>query len=131
MKTQILVVTHGKLAHELVRLVSDLKHEQRPLTALGLEDASTPEAFEGLLKDTLLSFAPEDKVVILTDLFGGTPSNLSIPYVQKDKIEVITGVNLAILMQLLNQSAQSTFEELCHNAKNAGLKSIFLAGEFL
>ena len=73
----------------------------------------------------------EGGLIILTDLFGGTPNNLSLPYLKKGSIEVITGLNLPMLLHLVTHLEKLSFEKLCKSTKNMGIQGILVAGEFL
>ena len=69
-------------------------------------------------------------VIILTDMFGGTPSNISLSLLQPGKVDVLTGVNLPMLLRILGMRDQE-LTQLAQNAKNAGIQGIVLAGEVL
>jgi PTS system mannose-specific IIA component len=71
-----------------------------------------------------------DGVIILTDMFGGTPSNISLSLLQPGKVDVLTGVNLPMLLRILGMRDQE-LSELAQNAKNAAIQGIVLAGEVL
>ncbi|MFH1076909.1 MAG: PTS sugar transporter subunit IIA [Pseudomonadota bacterium] len=70
-------------------------------------------------------------VLILTDMFGGTPSNLSLSFLQEEKVEVITGVNLPMLVRSINRRSGKTLRELSNEVYNYGQKSISLASSIL
>jgi PTS system mannose-specific IIA component len=69
-------------------------------------------------------------VIILTDMFGGTPSNISLSLLQPGKVDVLTGVNLPMLLRILGMRDQE-LSLLAQNAKNAAIQGIVLAGEVL
>jgi PTS system mannose-specific IIA component len=64
-------------------------------------------------------------------MFGGTPSNLSLPLLQKGKLEIITGVNLPMVVKLANQSGKDSFEELAKKVKQQGQRQIAIASQLL
>ena len=70
-------------------------------------------------------------VIILTDMFGGTPANLSLPLQQKDRIEIVTGVNLPMVIKLADQSGKETLPELARSVRDQGQKHITVASELL
>ena len=129
--TNILVVTHGNLAKEFVNIAEDITQQKSKATAvcfdLGLDQANSTDK----ITDAIKSQDSSEPIIILTDLFGGSPSNISIPFVRVEKIEVITGLNLAMLLYLLTQTEDKGFEALCKGAKQAGKEAIIVAGEFL
>ena len=69
-------------------------------------------------------------VIILTDMFGGTPSNISLSLLQEGKVDVLTGVNLPMLLRILGMREQD-LAQLALEAKNAGIQGIVVAGEVL
>ena len=71
--------------------------------------------------------------VVLTDMFGGTPSNVSLTFLEKDKVEVVTGVNLPMLIRLVSfrEEEQARLREVAHCASSQGKESIYLASDLL
>ena len=69
--------------------------------------------------------------MILTDLFGGTPSNISLSFIKEGKVEVITGVNLPMVLKLSEANKDMTLKEFASLIKNYGEKNIMLASEIL
>ncbi len=126
--TNIIVVTHGNLAQEFVNIaesITETKGKVFPI-CFNLENDQT-DCSQQIQK----IIDSDQSTIILTDLFGGTPSNLAIPFIQKDRVEVITGLNLPMLLFLLNQFEELGFEELCKRAKQASQEAVIIAGEFL
>jgi PTS system mannose-specific IIA component len=72
-----------------------------------------------------------DGVIILTDMFGGTPSNLSLSFLKQDQIEVLTGVNLPMVIAIVQYRASLKLNELAEKAKEAGKTGISLASKLL
>jgi len=99
----VVVVTHGQLATELVNaaemIVGDLP--QFTAVSIGWHD-DVNDAREDIEKAIERVRSGDDGVLILTDMFGGTPSNLGMTFLQKDRLEVVTGVNLPMLIKLTN-----------------------------
>src|ERR1700688_4269839 len=96
----VVVVTHGQLATELVNaaemIVGDLP--QFTAVSIGWHD-DVNDAREDIVQ-AIERVRGEEGVLLLTDMFGGTPSNLGMTFIAKDRIEIITGVNLAVLIKL-------------------------------
>ena len=128
----VLIVTHGKLGAELLDAAQ---------TIVGREiggfvpvqigwDQDIDNAREKI-EQALTDFADGDGVIILTDMFGGTPTNISLTFLQEGKVEVITGVNLPMMIKLSNCREERPLKELARAVKEAGQKNINLASEIL
>jgi len=129
--TEIVVITHGCLAKEFVSIAESIVDRVTNVIPVCFDLNLDPAEYNRKIMNVMESIHPEHSVIILTDLFGGTPSNISIPFVKKGKVEVITGLNLPMLMYLLNQPEDVDFQELCSNVKRVGQEAIIIAGEFL
>lgn len=129
--TEIVVITHGNLALELVRVVSKITDQPVNAIPVCFDLNQDHTEYNQIISDVFASLDPEKPVIILTDLFGGTPSNITFPFVKKDKVEVITGLNLPMLMYLVTQSDEKSFAELCEGAHKAGQDAIIIAGQFM
>lgn len=127
----ILIVTHGRLAEE-IRSVAELivgKIEQcEPISISPNEDMNEAESRIGA---SLKRLNTGDGVLIITDLFGGTPSNLSLTFLEEGKVEVLSGVNLPILLSLATGRTNKKLADAAEMALNAGLKNIALASRIL
>ena len=129
----VLVLTHGNLAVELVTAATSIDQEVGDtLSALPLPwDVDSDEAGR-MLKQRLRELDQGTGVLILTDMFGGTATNLALPYLDPDRIEVLTGVNLPMLVKLGSLRHQElTLADLGERLTRAGQKSIRVASEFL
>ncbi|MCP4754346.1 MAG: hypothetical protein GY866_25965 [Proteobacteria bacterium] len=129
--TEILVISHGNLAKEMVKIAEVILEKPIKATPICFDLDHEPAEYTRKITDIMDSLKPEHQVIILTDLFGGTPSNVTIPFIQENKLEVITGLNLSMLLYLLSQPESKSFKELCEGAKKAGQEAIIIAGEFL
>ena len=129
--TRILAITHGRLAEELILIAEKALDKKSSVVPICFSPDSNLDSFQYMLAETMQHFQPQDQVLILTDLFGGTPSNLSITYIEKDRVEVVTGLNLAMLLYVISQSDNKKFAELCTGVKKAGRDAVVIAGEFL
>ncbi len=129
--TEIVVITHGNLASEMVKVVSDITDRPAKAIPVCLEFHCDQAEYTNLIIGILDRLDPNGQVIILTDLFGGTPSNITFPFVKEDKIEVITGMNLPILMYLEINAEGKSCQELCEGAYKAGKDAIIIAGQFM
>lgn len=128
----VLIITHGNLGRELIRAAELIKGELKGVVHVSI-DAS--HAVEDLNREITAAMKKADSgqgILILTDLFGGTPSNISLSFLKKGKVEVITGVNLPMLLKVseLNKKA-GDLEEFAKAVKEYGTKNINLASEIL
>ncbi len=101
----VVVVTHGQLAHELVNAAEMIAGQQMRFEAVALGWHDDPNAARDQIAAAVSRVGGRGGVLILTDMFGGTPSNLGITFLEDDKVEVITGVNLPMLVKLANLDA--------------------------
>lgn len=127
----IVVVTHGRLADELVAAT---EHVVGPLDACASISIGPDDDMEKRREDIRAAVEEADQgdgVVILTDMFGGTPSNLAISLLDKDKVEVIAGANLPMLIKLAEARARLGVAELADSAAEAGKRYIAVASRIL
>ena len=127
----IVVVSHGKLAHELVRAAEHVVGRQSAFEALSIEAEDDIDARRDEIRDTVKSCNTGKGVIILTDMFGGTPSNLAISVMPKGKIEVLAGVNLPMLIKLAEVRNDADLMEACETAAEAAKKYISIASKLL
>lgn len=127
----IVVVTHGRLADELVAAT---EHVVGPLDACSAISIGADDDMEKRRDDIRTAVEEADQgegVVILTDMFGGTPSNLAISLLDKGRIEVIAGANLPMLIKLAEARTRLTVPELADSASEAGKRYIAVASQIL
>ena len=127
----IVVVSHGYLAKELVAATEHVVGEQRRFRAICIEAEDDIEARREHIRETAKACDDGSGVAILTDMFGGTPSNLAISVMSPGRIEVIAGVNLPMLIKLSEVRAEVTLSEAVEIAAEAGRKYIAIASELL
>lgn len=97
-----LVITHGNLALELVHSAKTIVSSEIPLFPIALKWTDTWEEALKEVKTVLDKIKEFDQIILFTDMYGGTPSNIAFSLVQPDKIAVLTGVNLPILVSFLS-----------------------------
>ena len=119
----IVVVSHGKLAHELVRAAEHVVGPQTAFEALSIEAEDDIDARRDEIRDTVKNCNQGKGVIILTDMFGGTPSNLAIARLREDKVEVLAGVNLPMLLEFVFHT-DLPLEELAEQVQDKGRSSI-------
>jgi len=127
----MVLVTHGRLADELV---AALEHVVGPQPSVSTVCIGPEDDMEQRRRDILESVGKVDDgagVVVLTDMFGGTPSNLAISIMDKAKGEVIAGVNLPMLIKLASVRHHETLVDAVASAQEAGRKYINVASRLL
>ena len=127
----LVLVTHGRLALELV---AALEHVVGPQKAVAAICIGPEDDMEQRRKDILKACAAVDSgrgVILLTDMFGGTPSNLAISVMDSGRVEVIAGVNLPMLIKLSSIRVNNDMATALEEAQAAGRKYINVASKFL
>jgi PTS system mannose-specific IIA component len=129
----VLVLTHGNLASELLQAAQTIDPNLKGhAAAMSLPwDVDSDEASNSLKKQ-LRELDQGEGTLVLTDMFGGTATNLALPYLEPEKVEIVTGVNLPMLVKLGSLQGRSmSLDELAAGLTSAGQKSIRVASEFL
>jgi PTS system mannose-specific IIA component len=127
----LVVATHGQLAEELLRTASGIVGPMERCQALSIDSASSMEQARARLGDAIHQVDDEEGVLVLTDMFGGTPANLALTFLD-DRIEVVTGVNLPMILKLATGRADNLpLRALAELITGYGQKNITLASELL
>jgi PTS system mannose-specific IIA component len=127
----MVLVTHGRLAQEFV---SALEHVVGPQEAVRTVCIGPEDDMEARRREIIDAVAATDSgagVVLLTDMFGGTPSNLAITLMRKDRVEVIAGINLPMLIKLASVRRTEPLAKAVDAAREAGRKYIAVASSLL
>ncbi len=127
----LVLVTHGRLAEEFI---SATEHVVGPQSAMAAICIGPDDDMEQRRRDIIDAVAKVDRgkgVIILTDMFGGTPSNLAISVMERPGIEVIAGVNLPMLIKLASVRSKLQLPEAIVAAQDAGRKYISVASALL
>ena len=126
-----LIVTHGRLAVELLNaaemIVGDLP--QFTAVSIGWHD-DVNDAREDIAQ-AIERVRGEEGVLLLTDMFGGTPSNLGMTFLETDRLEVITGVNLPMLIKLANLKKSANLLAVAQEMRDHGRNAIWVASDLL
>ncbi|MGE3142005.1 MAG: PTS sugar transporter subunit IIA [Hyphomonadaceae bacterium] len=123
----VVVVSHGRLADEFVSAAEHVLGPQGQITAVPIGPHDDMEERRQNIIDAVKSVDDGAGVVILTDMFGGTPSNLAISVIGQGKIEVIAGVNLPMLIKLCEVRARLPLSQAALEAQDAGRRYIRVA----
>ena len=129
----IVLVTHGELAKELIAVVNFVLSSEPSVKICGvsLDPDREFESFKQDIKNAIKKVKSKDGILLVTDMFGGTPSNISLTFLEENKVEVISGVNLPMLLKLATLSNKVTLDEAVKIAESAGRDNIIVASKLL
>ncbi len=127
----LVLVTHGRLAAEFIAATEHVVGKQRDMRAVCIGPDDDMEMRRKDIVDAVQAVDSGEGVVVLTDMFGGTPSNLAISIMDQGKIEVIAGINLPMLIKLASVRQKYGLQEAVLAAQEAGRKYINVASKLL
>jgi len=127
----MVLVTHGRLAAELVHALEHVVGAQANIASVCIAPDDDMEQRRRDILDAIGTTDTGEGVILLTDMFGGTPSNLAISIMDRAKVEVIAGVNLPMLVKLASVREKTTIAEAVAKAQEAGKKYINIASQLL
>ena len=127
----LVLVTHGRLAEEFVRAMEHVVGKQERIATICIGPDDDMEERRAEIATAIAEVDSGRGVIVLTDLFGGTPSNLAISLMQAGKVEVIAGINLPMLIRLGGARKTMKVTEAVAAAREAGKKYITVASEVL
>ncbi|SBW12074.1 Phosphotransferase system fructose-specific enzyme IIA [uncultured Alphaproteobacteria bacterium] len=127
----MVLVTHGRLAVELIAALEHVVGHQERILAVCIGPDDDMEQRRQDIMDSVAAVDDGSGAVVLTDMFGGTPSNLAISIMDKTRIEVIAGVNLPMLIKLASVRGTESLGEAVISAQEAGRKYINVASKLL
>lgn len=127
----LVIVTHGKLAIELRRATEHVVGEQSHMATVCIGPDDDMERRRDEIRLAVNSVSADKGVIILTDMFGGTPSNLAISMLDEGKVEVVAGVNLPMLIKLSQARREANLMAAAETAKDAGQRYIAIASQIL
>jgi len=132
MTTAILIVTHCQLGKELINAAELILGKINNISDVSITDTATNEDILKSIEEKISFFRDKGyNVLILTDMFGGTPSNLSLSFLEKDSVEVITGVNLPMVIAAVSARDSSELSELGRIVQEEGQRSVKMAGKLI
>ncbi len=127
-----LIVTHGNLAFELLNAARQIEADVAGIEAVPLEWSDTVDEAREKIAGALEKLGRDRGVIIFTDMFGGTPSNISLSFLEQGRIEIVTGVNLPMVVKfaMVKQDAKDV-QSLAHVISEKGSKAIRVASDLL
>jgi PTS system mannose-specific IIA component len=127
----LVIVTHGELAVELKRATEHVVGPQDAIETICIGPDDDIERRRDDIRKAVDAVEDGRGVILLTDMFGGTPSNLAISMLREDKVEVLAGVNLPMLIKLAEARRTASLSEAAQKAKDAGQRYIAIASRIL
>ena len=127
----MVLVTHGHLASEFRAALEHVVGPQKQLIAISIGPEDDMERRRADIIEAIHEADSGEGVVVLTDMFGGTPSNLAISVMNGGKVEVLAGINLPMLIKLASVRDAATLEQAVQQAQDAGRKYVYIASKVL
>src|SRR5512133_3022237 len=127
----VLITTHGNLGNELIKAAELIRGSLKGIIHVSIDQTKGVEDLKKEISTAIKKLDQGRGVLILTDLFGGTPSNISLSFLKEGKVEVITGVNLPMLLKLSEMRDGTSLHDYAVLIRDYGMKNIYLASEIL
>ena len=125
------IVSHGQLANELLAATEQVVGELDHIKAVSIGWHDNVEAAQSEIERAIKAVSSGNGVLVLTDMFGGTPTNIAAMFIEPGKTEVVTGVNLPMVIKIASQNNEYTLEEMALKVESQGKEAIYRAGELL
>ncbi len=127
----LLIVTHGHLGSELLKTAEFILGSIEACSTISIDGHLSPESIRAEIEKGISKVDCGKGVLILTDMFGGTPSNISLSFLNPNRVEVLTGANLPMLIKAVQLRSQMDLNEMARQTGDYSRKSITVAGEIL
>ena len=127
----LLVITHCQLAKELLEAAEFIVGAIEAVEHVSIDASKDSKKLLEIIEKKMETLDQGQGVLVLTDMFGGTPSNLALSFLDRDSIEVVTGTNLPMVIAVAHSREGHSLSEVAQMAKTAGRRSISLASELL
>ena len=127
----LVLVTHGRLADEFLHALEHVVGKQANIETISIGPEDDMEVRRADILSAIAKADAGEGVIILTDMFGGTPSNLAISLMETGRVEIIAGINLPMLIKLASARADCSLAEAVEQAQQAGRKYIHVASQLL
>ncbi len=131
MNVGVVIVTHYRLGEEFLQALRLIVPDAPPFRAVSIDPKQSVDEMRAAIGDALRAVEAEDGILVLTDMFGGTPSNMSLSFLEGHRVEVVTGLNLPMLIKLATMSERKPLEELAEFIKDYGQRNISVASALL
>ena len=131
MTVGVVIVTHYGLAQEFLQALRLIVPEAPEYHAVAIEPDQSVEEMRHAVGGALRAADQGEGVLVLTDMFGGTPSNIALSFLDEHRVEVVTGLNLPMLIKLATLGEDKPLDELAAFIKSYGQRNISVASELL
>lgn len=125
------IVTHGQVAGELLAAAETIVGVQSHVTAVSIGWHDDVELAKDEISRAIKKVSQGNGVLLLTDMFGGTPTNISAMFIKREEVEIVTGVNLPMVIKLASQNREMTLEEMAKEVEAQGKQAIYRTSELL
>lgn len=127
----LLIVTHCELGTEFLNAAKFIVGRIEKAETISITETTGSEQIRKVIEEKVKALDTGKGVIILTDMFGGTPSNLSLSFLKEGEVEVLTGVNLPMIIAIIQNRSDQKLAVLAEKAREAGTKGISLASKLL
>ncbi len=127
----VVIAAHGNLAHELLETATFIVGKMQGIVPLTIDPSQGVDELKALIRNAIKKVDTGDGVLILTDMFGGTPSNIALTFLEQEKVDIVTGINLPMLIRLSQCRKGSSLEKVTEEVVLYGKKSINQASQIL
>ena len=127
----LVIVSHGSLGAELIKVAELIVGKLDGVEQVSIGSMEDVDKARDEIGAAIKKVQGKEGVLMLTDMFGGTPSNLSLAFLDEDNIEVLTGVNLPMIIKYANYRKEKDLKDLVSEVREGGLKSIIVASDML
>ena len=125
------IVSHGQVANELLAAAETIVGEQNHIAAVSIGWHDDVEMAKAEISRAIKQVSSGAGVLLLTDMFGGTPTNISAMFIKDGEVEIVTGVNLPMVIKLASQNKPFTLTEMAKEVEEQGKQAIYRTGELL
>ncbi len=125
------IVSHGRVANELLAAAETVVGNLSHIAAVSIGWHDDVEMAKEEISRSIKKVSEGKGVLLLTDMFGGTPTNISAMFIKENEVEVVTGVNLPMVVKLASQNKEMTLKEMAEAVEEQGKQAIYRAGNLL
>lgn len=125
------IVSHGRLANELLAAAEAVVGELNHIAAVSIGWHDDVELAKNEISRAIKKVSQGNGVLLLTDMFGGTPTNVSAMFIKENEVEIVTGVNLPMVVKLASQNKEITLTEMAKVVEEQGKQAIYRAADLL
>lgn len=125
------IISHGLIANELLSAAETVVGELDHIAAVSIGWNDEVETASEQITKAIKKVSKGNGVLLLTDMFGGTPTNISAMFIAEGEVEIVTGVNLPMVIKLASQNKETTLSNMAKEVEEQGKQSIYRAGELL